>query len=381
MIRVAQVATSALSIRLLLLDHIERLRQEGYEVEAVCAPDHSLEEVVARGIPVHTVPLHRDLAPGPDMRGLGELRRLFARRRYDVVHSHTPKAGILAPLAARLAGTPLVLHTVHGLLFHDRSRPREKVLGVAAEMWTGRLAHRLLSQSREDIEVAARYRLCRPGHIEYLGNGIDVSRFSRRRLPDARARRRSELGFDDDAVVVGMVGRLVEEKGFVDLFRAMARVLEARPQVRILLVAPHDPGQADEIDPERLLAMVDRTRVVHLGFREDLPELYAAMDVFALPSHREGLPRTPLEASAMEVPVVASNIRGCREAVTDGVTGVLVEPRSPSALAEAIVALVDDAPARAQMGKAGRDHVVREFDAGAVLDRLAAYYRRVVGPP
>ncbi|MGH2724861.1 MAG: glycosyltransferase family 4 protein [Actinomycetota bacterium] len=381
MIRVAQVATSAMSIRLLLLDHIERLREEGYEVEAVCAPDPSLEEVAARGIPVHTVPFRRDLAPVADIRSLGALRRLFARRRYHVVHSHTPKAGILAPLAARRAGTPLILHTVHGLLFHDRSMPAQKVLGRAAETWTGRLAHRLLSQSREDIEVALRYRICPPGRIDYIGNGIDVSRFSREALPDARAERRAELGFDDDTVVVGMVGRLVEEKGFVDFFGAMARVMESRPHVRILLIAPHDPGQADEIDPERLLAMVDRQRVVHLGFRADLPELYAAMDVFALPSYREGLPRTPLEAAAMEVPVVASNIRGCREAVVDGVTGLLVEPRSPGPLAAAIASLVDDAATRGQMGKAGREHVAREFDARAVLDRLADYYRRVVGPP
>jgi glycosyltransferase involved in cell wall biosynthesis len=161
----------------------------------------------------------------------------------------------------------------------------------------------------------------------------------------------------------------------------MARVMAAGSNVWMLLVAPDDPGQSDGIRADRLLRRVDRSRVLHLGQRSDLPELYSAMDIFVLPSYREGIPRTVLEASAMELPVVASNIRGCREAVVDGLTGLLVEPRDPKALTLAISSLLDDAEERNRMGKAGRNHVVTEFDAELVLDRLSAYYRRVVGVP
>jgi glycosyltransferase involved in cell wall biosynthesis len=156
--------------------------------------------------------------------------------------------------------------------------------------------------------------------------------------------------------------------------------MAARQNVQMLLVAPTDAGQSDGINPDRLLGKFDRSRVLHLGYRSDLPELYSAMDVFALPSYREGIPRTVLEASAMELPVVASDIRGCREAVVDGLTGLLVEPRDPRSLAAAISSLVDDAEERKRMGKAGRQHVITEFDADLVLDRLSDYYRRVVGP-
>ena len=380
-IRVAQVATSPMSIRFLLLDQIERLRDDGYEVEAVSAPGPALEEVRDLGIPVQTVPLLREPAPLADLRSIRALKELFTRRRYHVVHSHTPKAGLLAPLAARLARTPIILHTIHGLLFHDRTPPKTKPLGFACELWTARLAHRLLSQSREDVGVVTRYRLRSSDRVEYIGNGIDVRRFSRDRVPEARSDVREQLGFADDAVVVGMVGRLVEEKGFREFVEAMARVMASRPKVRILLVAPDDPGQSDQIRPDRLLNRVDRSRVRHLGYRNDLPDLYSAMDIFVLPSHREGIPRTVLEASAMELPVVTSNIRGCREAVVDGLTGLLVEPRDPRGLAQGIKTLVDDAEERMRMGKAGRDHVVNEFDSGIVLDRLSAYYRRIVGAP
>ncbi|HEV8420311.1 MAG TPA: glycosyltransferase family 4 protein, partial [Actinomycetota bacterium] len=331
-----------------------------------------------RGIPVQTVPFLREPSPLADLRTVAALKDLFARRRYHVVHSHTPKAGLLAPLAARLARTPVILHTIHGLLFHDRTPAARKVLGVACELWTSRLSHRLLSQAREDLRTVTRYRLSPADRIEYIGNGIDVRRFSRESVPDARTERRKLFGVPEDAIVVGMVGRLVEEKGFREFVHAMGQVMAARQNVRMLLVAPRDAGQSDGIRPERLLRMVDPSRVLHLGFRSDLPELYSAMDVFVLPSYREGIPRTVLEASAMELPVVASDIRGCREAVVDGLTGLLVEPRDPRALATAISSLVDDAEERKRMGKAGRQHVVTEFDAELVLDRLSDFYRRVV---
>lgn len=381
MIRVAQVATAAGSIQILLLDHIERLRAEGYDVEAVCAPGAAVAALEARGMVVRTVPLAREPAPRLDARSLAALRQLFATRAYDVVHSHTPKAGLLAPLAARLAGTRVILHTIHGLLFHDRSPLLARVLGFGCELWTARLAHRLLSQTREDIEVARRYRLCRPDRIEYIGNGIDVRRFSRAAVPGARAAVRAALGFADGDVVVGVVGRLVDEKGFREFARALEILLPAHPRLRGLLVAPHDAGQSDALDPDRLLAAVDRSRVVHLGHRDDMPEIYAAMDVFALPSYREGLPRTVMEAAAMGLPVVASDIRGCREVVRDGKTGLLVAPRDAAALAAALGSLIDDPERRRSMGEAGSRHVRAEFDAAAVRDRLVDYYRRIVGPP
>jgi glycosyltransferase involved in cell wall biosynthesis len=246
------------------------------------------------------------------------------------------------------------------------------------EFWTARFAHRLLSQSREDIQVAARVHLKSAELIDYIGNGIDIKRFHPGVAVGARERLRAELGIRSGEVVVGMVGRLVREKGFLEFFEAMREVMAIRPNVRTLIIGPTEKDQSDGLDPVALASTLDPSRTAWLGHRNDIPELYSAMDVFALPSYREGVPRVLMEASAMGLPVVASNIRGCREVLKDGETGILIEPRQVQPLRTAILRLVDDGTLRAAMGRAGRAHIEKEFDAELVLDRLAAYYRRTV---
>lgn len=376
-IRVAQVATTAISIRFLLSDHIQRLLSEGFEVDAVCAPDASLPHVERQGIRVRTIPFVREPSPAEDLVALRALQKLFRERRYDIVHSHTPKAGLLAPVAARLAGTPTIIHTVHGLLFHDRSRPSERLLGAACEFWTARFAHRLLSQSREDIDVMRRLHMKRSSRVEYIGNGIDITRFRPPEDARVRARTRAELGILPDQVVVGMVGRLVREKGFVEFASAMQQVMRQHAEARVLIVGPIDEGQSDGLSPRELLAQLDPSRTTCLGHRDDLPELYAAMNIFALPSYREGVPRTLMEASSMGLPVVASNIRGCREVVRASESGLLCEPRDVPSLVDALTRLVADPKLRARFGAAGTRHIAEHFDSRVVLDRLARYYQRL----
>lgn len=380
-IRVAQVATAAMSVRYLLIDHIQRLLAEGYEVEAICADDESLALVERQGIVVRRVPFEREPAPAADLRTIRALWSLFRERRYDVVHSHTPKAGLLAPVAAQLARVPVVLHTVHGLLFHDRSTWKEKLLGGACELWSATFSDRLLSQSQEDIGVIRRFHLKKPELVDLIGNGIDVSRYHPNVRRDVRAEVRAELGIKDDEVIVGMVGRLVREKGFVEFHAAMQEVMRDRPRVRALIIGAEEVGQSDALTRSSFHSDLDPSRVIWLGHRNDLPRVYSAMDVFALPSYREGIPRTLMEASAMGLPVVATNIRGCREVAPNEVTGLLVEPRQVPELARAIGRLADDPVLRARLGAAGRDRIVAQFNSVVVLDRLAAYYRRIVGEP
>jgi glycosyltransferase involved in cell wall biosynthesis len=172
---------------------------------------------------------------------------------------------------------------------------------------------------------------------------------------------------------------LVQEKGFAEFFAAMRRVLGERAKARALIIGPVDPGQSDGLRPEDLVGELEPSRAIWLGHREDIADLYGAMDVFALPSYREGVPRSLMEASASGLAVVASNIRGCREVVRDGVTGILVEPREVDPLYRAILRLVDEPETRREMGRVGRAHIVENFNAAQVLDRLADYYRELTG--
>jgi glycosyltransferase involved in cell wall biosynthesis len=239
-------------------------------------------------------------------------------------------------------------------------------------------SHAELVQSPEDLEVLRRLRVPE-GRLALLGNGVDLARFSPSAVPDAdRLAARAELGaLDDDDVVVGLVGRLVREKGYPEAFVAAERLTATHPRVRVAVIGPDDPDKADALGAE------DRARaaaagVRFLGERHDVERLYAGMDLFVLASHREGYPRAAMEAAAMGVPAVATDVRGCRQVVVHDETGLLVPVRDPAALATAIGELADDGDRRRRLGAAARARAAVEFDQQRCIDRTLATYARLL---
>src|SRR5216684_1353107 len=377
-LKIAQVATADVSIRLLLLDQIKALEADDHEVVAVCAPGPWVEHVRSAGVTVQTVPMVREMAPLRDVRSVAALVNCFRQHKFDVVHTHTPKAGLVGPIAARLARVPHVVHTVHGLLFHERmTRSRQTIFWVPEKI-TATVCHRLLSQSREDMERAVRSRLCSRKKIAYLGNGIDVARFAPPAAYD-RTEKLRQVGLQASDFVVGSVGRLVKEKGFAELFAA-AEALAARcPQIKFVVIGPREKDQDDALDPGYMDDLQRRGVVRFVNWCEDMTRWYAAMDIFVLPSYREGIPRACMEAAAMMLPVVASDIRGCREVVLNGVTGLLVPPRNVPLLMEAIETLHNERNRARQMGKAARQHIVKSFNNKDVCRRLCEFYAQLAG--
>jgi glycosyltransferase involved in cell wall biosynthesis len=172
--------------------------------------------------------------------------------------------------------------------------------------------------------------------------------------------------------------RFVYEKGFAELFAAAERISSRRSDVRFLIIGGRDEDQSDSLEPE-ILERLQRTGRFHfLGWQQEMPRWYSAMDLFVLPSHREGVPRACMEAAAMELPVIASDIRGCREVVRHQETGLLIPVENPDALSQAIESLVVDANLRRQMGLRGRRHIAQNFSQGQVLERLLSFYAQIV---
>ena len=387
--RVAHVVPTDRIAYLLLRRRLGRLADAGFEIHLLCgrAPDSGAPGGVdyeaafaGLGVEVHYQTFEREISPAADARCAAELYFAVRRGGYDIVHSHNPKGGLLGPPAARLAGARRVLHTVHGFLFHDRTRGLRRVEALAAERWTANWCHHLLFQVEEDLEYARDHRFKAADRLHLVGNGVDESYFDLAADPAAGARRRAELGWDADHLVVGTTGRLVREKGYAEFFDMASRVARQRPDVRFLIVGLFEPEQSDAIDPHELArahGVADRCAV--LQGRDDMPALYAAMDLFVLASHREGLSRSLLEAGAMARPAVTCDIRGCREIVVDGVTGRLTPVRDAAALAEAVGGLLDDEPARRQMGRAGRERVVARYTEDRVARRVIDCYRQVLG--
>ncbi len=376
-LKIAQVATVDISISLLLKDQIQALQAEGHEVIAVCAPGSRVEEIREQGIPVRTIPMEREISPLRDVRSLLQLYRCFRRERFDVVHTHTPKAGLLGPIAAKMAGVPMVVHTIHGLLYHDALPLWKQLLFWIPEKTTALFSDYLLSQSREDVGVAFRTWLCGKRKILYLGNGIDVSHFSpQSAAPDQKP---GEQDTGTRHVVVGSVGRLVYEKGFAELFQAAETLTSKYEKLQFVIVGPQEVDQNDAIKPGQIRDLEKRGLVRFLGWQADMPAMYRAMDLFVLPSHREGIPRACMEAAAMGLPVIATDIRGCREVVLDGQTGILVPVNNAAALTAAIEQMLQRPHNWAAMGGRARQHIVENFNNRIIIQRLCSFYAGVEG--
>ncbi len=373
--RIAHVANTDYFCAFLLRSQLRDLRAKGHEVDVVCGDGPLLPLLEREGFGVHTVPNSRRVAPWADLRTLAAYVRLFRREAYDLVHTHNPKVNLLASLAARVAGVPRIVSTVHGLYSHEGQRPLVRGMWRAFEAASGRLADLVLCQSSEDVRTARWSRIVPDPRLRPLGNGVDLTRFDPNRLgADDRAAIRRRLGVRPDERVVGFVGRLVREKGVLELVSAARE----RRGWRVLLVGPDERGvKADALAPSALAAGAG---VTWLGLQRDMPPLYAAMDVVALPSHREGYPRSLVEASAMGRPIVASRVRGCREVVVAGETGLLVPERDPASLRAALEALLADAPRREALGRAARVRAKQWFDERAVFERIARAYREIPLP-
>jgi glycosyltransferase involved in cell wall biosynthesis len=379
-IKIAHVATVDSSLRYLLLNQMQSIRKSGVEVAGISATGDDVPILEAAGIRHIEAPMTRAFAPVADLKALIKLWRIMRKEKFTLVHTHTPKAGLLGQYAAVLAGVPLRVHTIHGLYFPGHMNPRARFAYVLLERITMLFSRHNFSQNPEDIPVAIKEKISAPDRLELIGNGIDISAFDPALQSRSKRRKmRASLGLSQQDLVVGMVARLVAEKGYYEMFKAIRIIKEKVPRARFIMVGSFEPNKFDAI---RATALADNgvdDVAQFLGHRSDVADLYAIMDVFTLPSHREGFPRAPMEASAMGVPSVVTNVRGCRQTVEDGVTGRLVPARDPEALAGAILDLLADPEKRARMGQKARAKALAEFDEKVVFAHIQKAYDRLLG--
>lgn len=344
-----------------LLHLVQGLTPRGFASAVIMGrPGPTTARLQEVGIPVEII--------GPmGAPALLRLARLFRAGRPDLVHLHGSRAGFLGSLAARMAGVRPVTYTAHALAFHRQASPLFQWAMARMEAATFRSVDRVICLTAADGKAAAA-RGMRTAHVVVIPNGIDVNRF------DGIAGRRVELGVGD-APVAGMVARLVPQKNPLGFVRMARLVSEAVPDARFLLVGdgPLRPAVEHAIRELRLDG-----RVILTGFRPDIPEMMASMDVVVLPSLWEGLPIVALEAMAAGKPIVASDLPGLAEVVVDGETGVLVSPHDPARLANAVTVLLTDARQRLAMGQRARVRVAQAFSVERMVGATADLYRTML---
>lgn len=358
---------------LVLGARLRALRGAGFRVTVTSSPGDLLERTAAHaGVEWAEIPMCREIAPLADLLSLVRLWRLLGRLKPDVVEFSTPKAGLLGTVAARLRGVPQRVYLLRGLKLETASGLKRRIL-LAAERLAAACAHAVLCNSESLRAQALELRVAPPAKLRLLGdgssNGVDVDRFS-----PGPCDVRELLGLPRDALVVGFVGRLSRDKGVPELSTAFDAILAAEPRARLLLVGWFDSGD-DALDGS-LRARIENHPSIHCtGMVEDTAPYYRAMEVLALPTWREGFPNVVLEAAATGVPAVTTASTGSRDAVVPEVTGLLIPPGYPEAIAEAVLKLLRDPQRRRNMGQAARAWVIERYSEQRVLGLTAAYYK------
>jgi glycosyltransferase involved in cell wall biosynthesis len=376
--RIAIVSTVPASLFHLFSNQVDRFRNEGFEVVFISSPGDkwvSAEDVEKKyGCRVHGVPFQRTFSVFSDLYALVSLCALLSRLRPGVVYYCTPKASLLTSIAACMVGVPFRVYCVFGEFYYGRRGLIEKIM-LAVERITCFCSHKAIMMSESNLKYLLKKKLCDPKKLGILfhgtNQGVDAkTRFNQARIDGAaREGLRQKLDIKEITTVFGYIGRLVAEKGIIELVEAWQAVkADAAPCVLLLIGPKKEPR---EPLPEAVFARMAADPTIRLIEPVPNPELYyAIMDVFVLASFREGFPNVVLEASAMELPVITTDAIGCIDSVLDGKTGFIVPQRNVEKLKEKMLLLLHDPAMRKDMGKRARERAVADFDAEKIADEL-----------
>jgi glycosyltransferase involved in cell wall biosynthesis len=355
-------------------------RTPGFRVTLLTGIDDGPEgnlhdQARAAGVDLQLMPeLVRPIAPATDAVALAKLTAFIRRGRYDIVHTHSSKAGILGRVAARAAGTPIVVHTLHSLVFGEHATPVQNALYLVLKRMCAPLTHRFISVCAATQNGALEKGIGRPEQHCTIYSGFHIEPFLsvRDEMTVEEAKRR--VGLDPSSLVVGKVARLFLQKGHDHFMEAARRIAAAEPRARFLLVGD---GVLRKPLEDQATALGLRERFVFAGLVPPgaVPALMQAMDVVVHTSVREGLARVIPQASAVGKPVVGFALDGTPEAIEDGVSGFLARPYDAADVADKVLRILGDAPVRARMGEAGRAFAAANFPVEVMVDRINEVYR------
>jgi glycosyltransferase involved in cell wall biosynthesis len=354
---------------------VEKLDPDRYNVTLLCGPEGAwikrLEKInhVRR---VYIKSLVRPVHPWADLTAAIQIFRHIRAERYQIVHTHSSKPGVIGRIAAKMAGTPVVVHTIHGFPFHDYMPRFIYFFCVWLERFVSRLSDKIITVSKLNLEKAVQLKLAPRDRFVNIYSGIQLEKFE---FKNRRFHIRQRLGLTKDHIIIGLIGRLFTQKAPQYFIKAVPEVIRRFPSARFLLVGDGELKQS-LIRLSQDLDVMEYVRF--LGFREDVPEILNILDIFVLTSLWEGLGRSLTEAMAMAKPVVATSVEGVPELVKHNVTGLLVPPCDEGRIAESIIYLLRNPKEASRMGRAAQKNVKDKFSVHRMISEIDALYEGLI---
>jgi glycosyltransferase involved in cell wall biosynthesis len=376
--KLIRITTVPMSLQYLLRGQLSFMKQQGFEVLAVSADGRERDQIIAEGIDHVIIPFTRKITPLQDLLCLVKLIRLFRAVKPDIVHTHTPKAGLLGMMAARFCGVKVRLHTVAGLPLMEARGLKQRILKMT-EWMTYACATKVYPNARGLWTYIQSQFNIRQSKFAMIGNGssngIDSQYFNRTPELEAQARLiREKYSIRPQEIGFCFIGRVVRDKGIVELTQAFQDVVKNHP-ARLLIVGPLE----QDLDPlpELVLHFLQTSpNVIMPGFQPDVRPWLMAGDVFVFPSYREGFPNVVMQACCLEVPCIVSDINGCNEIIQHNETGIIIPVKETEALKDAMLALMEDAALRKTFAHRARTFVAASLDQQVIWTEWSKEYRK-----
>jgi len=379
-LKVLEITTLDVTIRAFLKPLIRALEKEGFVVYEGSKDTGFVEELKKDGFKVREFPIRRGYNIFYHIFSIIILVNFIRKEKFIVVHTHTPIAGFVGRIAAYISRTPIIIHTSHGIPFDERKKFMRAVY-FRIEKFLSYITAKIFVINGDEYEILTRRKIIDPRKLMRINSvGVDTEMLSSEKVSETKEEIRKSLGIPEDSVVVTTIARLTREKGLAELTLAFNRVIREIPNVFFLIVGSAVGGDREPFAEMDAGALIEdkKEQFFFLGFRSDVPRVLKASDIFVLASYREGMPKSILEAMAMGLPVIATNISGNREEVIDRETGILVPVQDAESLSQSIISLADDKNKIALMGELGRKRALEVFDEKKILEKQILVIKELV---
>lgn len=382
--KLIRITTIPLSLKLLLKGQ-HRFMSKHFEVIGVSSFGKELDEVKNdEEIEVIAIDMSRQITPGKDIKSLWDTYKLIKKEKPQIVHTHTPKAGIVGMLAAKMAGVPLRLHTVAGLPLMEVTGAKRKILEFVEKL-TYASATNVYPNSQGLFDYILKHNYTHKYKLKVIANGssngIDTSFFSPEQITGEKKQLlKQELNIEDTHFVFVFVGRLVGDKGINELIKAFSllnKTHNLQYQPKLLLVGPQEQ-ELDPLEQDTLEEIKNNPDIISVGFQKDVRPYFAISDALVFPSYREGFPNVVMQAGAMGLPSIVSNINGCNEIIIEDRNGVIVPAKNSEKLKEAMTRMISDVDYYHQLKMNARPMIQSRYEQSVVWDALLSEYNKLL---
>ncbi|GFZ85297.1 glycosyl transferase [Aquaticitalea lipolytica] len=350
-----------------------------YKVIGISSSGKELEEVKNdEGIETYIVEMTRSITPIKDLKAAYKLYKFFKKEKPFIVHTHTPKAGTVGMLAAKLAGVPHRLHTIAGLPLLEARGAKRKLLDTV-ETFTYACATQILPNSYGLESIILQNKYTNPSKLKVIGkgssNGIDVAHYDSKLVSEqTKTDLKKELHISDTDVVFIFIGRMVKDKGLNELVSAFDKLSKSNKNYKLILVGPHE-NHLDPLLPETEKLIEHNKQILAVGMQKDIRPYVAISHVLTFPSYREGFPNVVLQASCMNLPCIVSDINGCNEIIEHNVNGLIIPVKSETAIQDAMQFMIDNPDKRTEMANQSRVRIVERYQQEYIWNKLLKLYK------